>query len=670
MPTAPDEVRRRAEELRRLIDDHNYRYHVLDAPTISDAEYDLLFRELLTLEEAYPDLAVPESPTRRVGAAPAERFEPYIHVEMMLSLENAADAADLAAWRERIDAHLGRAADVGFWCEPKIDGVAIELVYEEGRLSVGSTRGDGRVGENVTQNIRTIRSVPLRLVGLPPPLVEVRGEVYMDKADFARLNVESEERGERAFANPRNAAAGSLRQLDPAVTSRRPLRLLVHGMGRVEGAAFATQEEAISAAASWGLPTAGRRAALCPDLQALRDYCERLSAEREECPFEIDGVVVKVNEIPIQRELGARARNPRWAIAFKFPPREEETVLERIEVQVGRTGALTPVAVLRPVRVGGVMVSSATLHNQDQIDEKGIREGDAVIVTRAGDVIPEVVRVIAERRGGGSIPYRMPLECPACGSKAVRPEGEVIPRCPNIACPAQVKGRILHFSRREAMDIDGLGERLVDQLVGRRLVGDPADLYRLGHEELAALERMGSKSARNLLASIERSKKTTLARLIHALGIRHVGETLASGLADHLGSLEALLEASREELERIPDVGPQVSASIRDFFDNAANQGVIRKLLEVGVQPAPPAPREAGVLQGMTFVFTGELASMSRQKASDLVTSKGARVVGSVSPRVTHVVSGSGAGSKLKRARELGLTILDEEAFLRIVASR
>ncbi len=663
MSVPPEELRKRAEELRLQIEEHDHLYYVLDSPRISDREYDRLFRELVELETRFPSLVVPESPTQRVGAAPAEKFEPYTHAEMMLSLENALERAELEAWEERILSQIGRRPAGGYWCEPKVDGAAVEIVYLDGRLFVGATRGDGRVGENVTQNVRTIRGLPLRLRGSPPSLLEVRGEVYMARGDFALLNEEAEERGERTFANPRNAAAGSLRQLDSAVTGRRPLRILVHGAGRAAGTEFATQQEAMRAVSSWGLPTAAARSRLCEDLSSVQGFYEELLEARGGIPYEIDGLVVKVNEIALQRELGARARNPRWALAYKFPSQERETLLERIEIQVGRTGALTPVAVLRPVRIGGVVVSSATLHNQDQLEEKEIREGDTVLMTRAGDVIPEVIRVIREKRPAGTVPYRFPETCPRCGSRAVKPEGEVTLRCPNLACPAQVKGRILHFASRGAMDIDHLGEKLVEQLVAKGLVSDPADLYGLTLDRIAGLERMGEKSGRNLLAAIERSKRTTMARFLYALGIRHVGEAMARTIAEHVGSLAKITESTPEELQRIPDVGPEVSTAIRDFFQNAANRRTIEKLFAAGVQPAPAEPRAKGPLEGFTFLFTGDLASLTRARARSLAEAKGARVAGSVSGKVTHVVAGAKPGSKLQRARELGLQIIDEEEF-------
>ncbi|HZE89037.1 MAG TPA: NAD-dependent DNA ligase LigA, partial [Verrucomicrobiae bacterium] len=661
--------RRRVETLRAELREHDRRYYVLDAPTIADAEYDRLFRELADLEARHPSLVTPDSPTQRVAGAPAEGFEPYVRPEPMLSLENVVSADELAAWEERIRSQIGEGPPIGYWCEPKVDGAALELVYERGRLAVAATRGDGRIGENVTPNARTIRSVPLTLHGDPPALLEVRGEIYMEKADFARLNEENQERGERTFANPRNSAAGSLRQLDSALTARRPLKLLVHGVGRLEGASFARQSEAMERIASWGLPTATRRGRACAGLTAVQAYFDELGAAREAIPFEIDGVVIKVDSIALQRELGARARNPRWAVAYKYPPREEVTRLERIEVQVGRTGALTPVAILTPVRVGGVVVGSATLHNQDMIDEKDVREGDTVVVTRAGDVIPEIVRVLPELRPPSTAPFLMPEMCPACGARASKADGEVISRCPNIACPAQVKGRILHFAGREAMDIDHLGEKLVDQLVATGMVRDPADLYALALEPLAALPRMGPKSARNLLDSIERSKRTTLARLIHALGIRHVGATLAGALARRIGSIAELRDATRERLEEVPDVGPEVSASLRGFFDDPANVSVVEKLIAAGVRAEPPPPEEAGPLAGMVFVFTGEMAAMPRSRAKALVEARGGRIAGSVSRQVTHVVAGEAAGSKLTKARDLGLTILEESDFVRLVGA-
>jgi len=667
MSAPTEKTRRRVKELRRALEAHNRAYYVHDAPTATDAEYDELMRELEALEQAHPSLRDPHSPTQRVGAAPSEKFAPYEHAEMMLSLENAASSSELEAWAERIPGLLGERRRIEYWCEPKVDGAAIGLVYEKGVLAVAATRGDGKTGENVTPNVRTIKAVPLKLEGKAPALLELRGEVYMDKRDFARLNEEAEEREERTFANPRNAAAGSLRQLDPAVTAKRPLRIRVHGFGRLEGVTFATQEEAMRRIEAYGLPTAGRDGRLCGGLDEVEAYYAETAERRESLTFDIDGVVVKVNDLATQRELGARSRNPRWAVAYKFPPREERTVLRAIEVQVGRTGALTPVAILDPVRVGGVVVSSATLHNQAQIDEKDVRVGDTVVVTRAGDVIPEVLRSIPELRPSGSEPYVMPTVCPACGSRAVKAEGEATPRCPDIACPAQVRGRLLHFASRGAMDIDGLGDKLVEQLVGKGLVKDPADLYALKAESLAGLERMAEKSAANLVAAIEASKRTTLARFVHALGIRHVGEAVSAALARAFRSAEAILTAGKEALEEVPDVGPEVSSAILGFFGESRNREIVRRLLAAGIEPAPPETGGGGPLSGLSIVFTGDLPSLTRSRAKALAEQRGARVVGSVSKKVTHVVAGEKAGSKLAKARELGLEILDEEGFLALL---
>ncbi len=665
---APKSAASRAAELRRLIRLHDKRYYCLDDPAVSDADYDRLFRELIELEERYPDLATADSPTFGVGAPPAQGFEQVERALPMLSLENAVSEEEVEAWRARLIGHLGRDEALSYWCEPKIDGAGIEILYEKGNLSVASTRGDGRIGEKVTANVRTIRDVPPSLRGAPPDLLEVRGEVFIEKADFARLNEAAAREGERTFANPRNAAAGSLRQLDPRVTARRPLRMIVHGLGRHPGAEFESQSAAMDSLRAWGLPTAGERGRLFTDLEGVRGYYASLAEARHRIPFEIDGLVIKVDSLALQQELGARSRNPRWAIAWKFPPVEAETLLEDIEVQVGRTGALTPVAVLRPVPIGGVVVSSATLHNAAQIREKDVRKGDTVVVRRAGDVIPEIVSVVAALRPEGSEPYRMPDACPSCGTRAVLPEGDaVVARCPNRACPAQVNARILHFARREAMDIDHLGGKLVARLVEKRLVRDPADLYRLTLDQVAGLERMGEKSARNLLASIQRSRSTTLARLIHALGIRHVGESVAAALAREIGTIEKLMEADREALERISDVGPEVSEAIQEFFRDDSNRAMVRSLLDAGVKAAPveEAPTE-GPLAGKVFVFTGELAAFSRSEAAALVRSRGGRVAGSLTKKVTHLVAGEASGAKLARARALGIEVLDERSFLKL----
>jgi len=674
--SAPKDAERRADILRREIRRHNHRYYILDDPEISDAEYDRMLRELADLEKAWPALATPDSPTRRVGAEPLEGFSPTVHAIQMLSLQNAADAAGMAEWHERIaggDAEGGQ--PTALWCEPKIDGAAVELVYREGRFETGSTRGDGWTGEDVTANIRTIRGLPLVLDpagtgAAVPSVLDVRAEVFIDKADFAELNRQAEESEGRVFANPRNAAAGSLRQLDPAVTAGRPLRILCHGVGRLEGMSPVRQEEIVRYLDALGFMTGLKWSALCSGLDQVETYYTRIAAMRDSLPFEIDGVVVKVDDLARQQRLGVRSRSPRWAIAYKFPPREAVTRLKDIMVQVGRTGALTPVAILEPVSVSGVTVSNATLHNPEMIRQRDIRIGDRVSITRAGDVIPAVVGPVVAERTGEERVFTMPDRCPVCGTRVSTPEGEVIPRCPNIACPAQVKGRVIHFASRGAMDIEGLGEKLVDQLVETGLVADPADIYALQkrRDDLIALPRMAEKSASNLLESIDRSRQTTLPRLLYALGIRHVGETSAAAVARAFGSLARIAEATGEELMQVQDVGPAVAQSIRAFFDSAQNRDVVRRIEEAGVTWPPPDPAGVlGPLAGSVFVFTGELESMSRTEAKALVESLGAAAAPSVTKKTTHVVAGPGAGSKLDKARKLGVKILDEDAFLALV---
>ncbi len=671
----PDTAARRVAQLREEIARHDRLYYLHDAPEISDAEYDRLFRELVRLEEKHPALVTPESPTRRVGAKPLDRFDTYRHALQMLSLQNAADAEEMGEWYERITSSPECDTPPALWCEPKVDGAAVEVVYEKGLFVVGSTRGDGWIGEDISANLRTIRGLPLSLhpeEGRVPDRIEARGEVYMDKRDFRRLNDQAAEDGGRVFANPRNAAAGSLRQLDPRLTAARPLRILFHGIGRMSGEIPAHHSGVMARLEALGLATPLRWARLCDDLDAARAYYEEVNAQREDYPFEIDGVVVKVDDRALQEALGVRARSPRWAIAWKFAPREAVTRLIDITVQVGRTGALTPVAVLDPVEVAGVTVSHATLHNPEMIRERDIRIGDLVRITRAGDVIPAVTGPVTEKRTGKERVFRMPDTCPACSSPVSIPEGEIIPRCPNIACPRQVKARILHFASRGGMDIDHLGERIVDQLVDKGLVSDPADLYLLEkrRDDVVALDRMAEKSADNLLGAIDRSRSTILARFLYAMGIRHVGEALAAGLARHFGSLDAILDADEETLLGVEDVGPAVAQSLRAFFGDAHNRDVVRRLLASGVRPEPPA-RDAsakGPLAGMVIVFTGELGTLSRAKAKVLAEKGGARVEGSVTRRTTHVVAGEGAGGKLEKARRAGLEILDEEAFLRLVS--
>ncbi|MDY0392333.1 MAG: NAD-dependent DNA ligase LigA [Candidatus Bipolaricaulis sp.] len=663
----PAEVRARVEALRAEIRRHDYLYHVLDRPEITDAEYDRMFRELVDLEARYPELVAPDSPTQRAGAPPAAEFRPVPHALPMLSLQNCFRDEELVEWHDRVRRLLGEER-VEYVCEPKLDGLSVELVYEDGVFVVGSTRGDGRVGEDVTANLRTIRQLPLRLFpvnGSVPRLLEVRGEVYMEKAAFLRLNEERARRGEPEFANPRNAAAGSLRQLDPAITARRPLKLFCYHVGRVEGIEIRSQAQLLTTFPSLGLPV-NPRWKLCRDLPEVRVYYRELLAQRDEVPYATDGMVVKVNDFSQRERLGEIARAPRWAIAYKFPAEEAVTRVREIVVQVGRTGALTPVAHLDPVEVSGVTVSRATLHNEDEVRRKDVRVGDWVIVRRAGEVIPEIVRTLPERRTGEEQEFRMPELCPACGGPVVRPAGEATHRCENLSCPARIKEAILHYASRRAADIQGLGEKLVDRLVETGLVARISDLYRLRREDLLAVERMGEKSAQNLLEEIERSKGMSLGRLIFALGIRHVGERVAEILAERFPSLEALSHAPVEELTALRGVGPQIAQSIVSFFQNEENRRLIAELAAVGVDPRAGEP-QAGPLSGKVFVFTGTLGGLTRDEAQRLVISRGGRVASTVSRQVDYVVVGENPGSKLDRARELGIPVLTEAEFRRLI---
>ncbi|GAB4261282.1 MAG: NAD-dependent DNA ligase LigA [Deferrisomatales bacterium] len=664
----PESARRRAAELRREISYHNYRYYVLDAPVISDAEYDALFRELQELEATYPELVTPDSPTQRVGAPPLEAFPPAAHAVWMLSLENAATEGDLREFDARVRRFLDRREPVAYACEPKFDGLAVELVYEGGRLVQGSTRGDGRVGEDVTPNLRTVRSIPLALLGDDiPTRVDVRGEVVMLLADFQRLNREQEENGQAPFANPRNAAAGSVRQLDSSITARRPLTFMAYGVGRLEGLRVESHWELLGHLERWGFKVSEHRRRV-DDIEGAVAYCREIEARREGFPYEIDGCVVKVDSIELQERLGTKARAPRWAIAYKFPPRQATTRIRDIVPSVGRTGAITPVAVLEPVEVGGVTVSRATLHNPDEIERKGVLVGDWVVVQRAGDVIPEVVSPIPERRTGEERPFRMPETCPVCGAHVERPEGEVVPRCTGLNCPAQLKGRLRHFASRRALDVDGLGVKLIDQLVDKGLVRDVADLFRLTEKDLVPLERMAEKSAGNLVRALERAKHTTLGRFLYALGIRHVGEATAAGLARHFGSLAAVMEAGEEDLLAVPDVGPEVARSVRSFFQEEKNRESIRRMLDAGLEIAEEGggPGERP-LEGKTFVFTGTLSTLTREQAKARVEALGGKVSGSVSRKTDYVVVGADPGSKARKARDLGVETLTEAEFLALV---
>jgi len=665
--SVPQEIRERVEKLREEIRRYDYYYYVLNQPLISDAEYDRLFRELQELERRYPELVTPDSPTQRVGAPPAEEFAPVEHAIPMLSLQNCFNDEELEEWDDRVRRLLG-GEPVEYVCEPKLDGLSVELVYVDGVFTVGSTRGDGRVGEDVTRNLRTIKQVPLRLFpldGKVPRLLEARGEVYMEKEAFRRLNEERERAGEPLFANPRNAAAGSLRQLDPNVTASRPLKIFFYAMGRAEGIEIRSQVELLTTFPKLGLPV-NPLWKLCKTLDEVKAFYRELLGMRHELPYEADGMVVKVNDFRQREILGEVSRAPRWAIAYKFPAEEATTRVLDIIVQVGRTGALTPVAILEPVEVSGATVSRATLHNEDEIRRKDVRIGDWVIVRRAGEVIPEVVKSIPERRTGQEREFRMPERCPACGGPVVRPPGEVAYRCENLSCPARIKESIRHFASRRAMDIEGLGEKLVDKLVETGLVRKLSDIYRLKKEDLVNLERMGEKSAQNLLEQIERSKNAGLARLIFALGIRYVGEHLAEVLAEHFPSLEALSKADYYELIQIPEIGPRIAQSIVDFFKNEENRKLIQELKELGVKTEAEKPKE-GPLSGKTFVFTGTLSAFTREEARRLVESLGGRVASGVSRKVDYVVVGADPGEKLRKAQELGITILTEEEFRRLV---
>jgi len=672
-------AQQRIEALREEISRHDNAYYVLDAPTIPDAEYDRLFRELQALEAEHPELRTPDSPTQRVGGKPLAQFPPVRHRVPMLSIRTETDteASGAQAFDARVRRELGLGEgdpEVEYAVELKFDGLAINLRYEHGVLVQAATRGDGETGEDVSSNVRTMRCVPLRLKGDAPEVIEIRGEVYMRRDDFEALNRRQAEAGDKTFVNPRNAAAGSIRQLDPAIAAKRPLSFFAYGLGETVGWQVpATHGAVLDAIAAYGLPVCEQRAVVRGST-GLAEFHARIAHLRDRLPFDIDGVVYKVNALALQRQLGFVTREPRWAVAHKYPAQEALTVLRGIEVQVGRTGALTPVARLEPVFVGGVTVTNATLHNQDEIDRKDVRIGDWVIVRRAGDVIPEVVAPVIDRRQGDLPRFRL-LEqfptCPVCGSHVVRGEDEAVARCTGgLFCPAQRKQALLHFAGRRAMDIEGLGDKLVDQLVDAAIVKTPVDLYRLGVLALANLERMGEKSAQNLLAAIETSRSTTLARFIFALGIRNVGEATARDLARHFGNLDALIAADVEALQQVQDVGPIVARSIVEFFGEPHNREVIEQLRAAGVHWAEgePAPAAGGALAGQTFVLTGTLPTLSRDEAKAMIEAQGGKVAGSVSKKTRYVVAGAEAGSKLTKAQELGLDILDEDGLRELLS--
>ena len=660
-------VEKQVTALRRQLSEYSYRYHVLDDPIVPDAEYDRLFRELVRLEKEYPELVTQDSPTQRVGEQPLSEFAEVRHEVPMLSLDNAFNDEDMSAFDKRVRDRLD-VAEIHYAAEVKLDGLAISLLYRQGKLVRAATRGDGATGEEVTSNIRTIKSIPLALrpAGFPSRL-EVRGEVFMTKAGFEELNNRQQAHEEKLFANPRNAAAGSLRQLDPRITAARPLQFLAHGIGIVGGGELPSSHfAALQSLTMWGLPVSAETERIA-GIQECIGFYRKISAKRAQLPYEIDGIVFKVDDLGHQVELGFVSRAPRWAIAYKFPPEEAVTEVLDIEVQVGRTGALTPVARLKPVRVGGVTVMNATLHNADEVQRKDVRVGDTVVTRRAGDVIPEVVRVISENRNEASRPFRMPGECPVCGSPAKRVEDEAVHRCTGgLHCRAQAIQSIIHFASRAAMDIVGLGDKLVEQLFNAGLLRNIADLYHLEHESVAGLERMGDKSAENLLRAIETSKNSSFDKFLYGLGIREVGETTARNLAAHF-QLDELKTATHEDLCQVRDIGPVVAENIVRFFQDEQNLSIIDKVIAAGVSWESKQDDNTADLQGKTFVITGTLTSLSRNEAKDRLTSRGAKVSGSVSSKTDYLVAGENPGSKLDRASKLGIIITDEAGLLKIL---
>jgi DNA ligase (NAD+) len=662
----------RAVELRKLIDHHNYLYHALDSPEISDAAFDRLMGELKALEAESPDLITPDSPTQRVGSTPVSELAEVVHTTPMLSLDNAFTEEDLIAFDRRVRERLDGVESVEYAAEPKLDGLAVSFRYEKGRLVQAATRGDGARGEDVTHNVRTVKAVPLKLRDGAPELLEVRGEIFMPVAGFKEMNRRALEKGEKTYVNPRNAAAGIVRQHDPRLTEGRPLDVYFYGLGEVKGWKLsATHSDSLKQLREWGLK-------ISPLLRVVQgaagawNYYREVGEQRSKLSYEIDGVVYKVNRLALQRELGFVSRAPRWAIAHKFPAHEENTIVRDVEFQVGRTGALTPVARLEPVFVGGVTVSNATLHNMDEVQRKDVRIGDTVVIRRAGDVIPEVVKVIVERRPKSAKIVSLPSKCPICGSDVEREEGEAVARCTGgLFCPAQRKEAIRHFASRRALDIEGLGTKIIDQLVDAELVHSPADLYKLTVEQFAERDRMGEKSAAKLVAALERSKNTSLGRFLYALGIRDVGEATAAALANHFGKLDALLEADEAAIQEVPDIGPIVAAHVHHFFKQKHNLEVIAALRQHGVKWLEQKPRAVvqGHLIGKSFVITGTLDSMSRDDAADRITAAGGKVSGSVSKKTSYVVVGAEPGSKFQKAQELGVTILDEAGFLDLLSS-
>ncbi|MBI3018664.1 MAG: NAD-dependent DNA ligase LigA [Deltaproteobacteria bacterium] len=659
------EAKKKIQKLSEELHTHNYRYYVLDDPEISDQKYDQLMRELESLEKEFPYLKSPTSPTQRVGGAPLDKFKKYTHHLPMLSLNNAFSEEELEDFDARIKRFLRTTGDIEYVVEYKMDGLAVELVYEKGKLSVGATRGDGIEGEDVTQNIKTVHSVPLELLRKFPKRLEVRGEIFMNAKDFKKLNEERQKAEEPLFANPRNAAAGSIRQLDPKITASRHLDLFCYGVGEIEGEKFETHWETLHVLKKYGFkinPTSQR----CQGIKEVSTFFQKVLTTREKLPYEIDGVVVKVNDIPLQKRLGEIAKSPRWAIAYKFPALQETTVIKDILVQVGRTGALTPVAILEPVHVGGVEVSRATLHNQDEIDRKDVRIGDTVFIQRAGDVIPEVVKVVTSKRTGKEKKFKMPIHCPVCGSQAVQDPDEAVARCVGLACPAKLKESLIHFVSRSAMDIEGLGRQWIETMVDQKMIHHFSDIYKLTKEKVLALERQGEKSAQNLIGAINASKKKPFEKFIYALGIRHVGENTAKLLAEHFQTLEKLMKATQEELEQIHEIGSIMAESIYDFFQDSKNVEEIKRLLAQGLSFIK-TQKKSGIFSGKTFVLTGTLPTYSRDEAKKMIEDHGGKVSSSVSHKTDYVLAGTDPGSKLTQANELKVSIISEDDFKKMI---
>lgn len=662
---------KRILKIREKINNHNYHYYVLNDPIISDSEYDKLLRELETLEVTHPELITPDSPTQRIGAAPLTEFGTIQHTIPMQSLANAMIDEELTAFDKRVQKLLATESNINYIAEPKLDGIGVELVYINGVFMHGSTRGDGITGEDITQNLKTITAIPLRLRHgnhSIPSILEVRGEVFMTKDSFNELNSNREKHGDKLFANPRNAAAGSLRQLDSRITSGRPLSIFCYQPGAIEGAEFATHMEFLEALKKWGIPV-NQYIELVTGSTGIVQYHQKMEKLRNDLPYEIDGTVYKINSFSLQETLGARSRSPRWAIAGKFKAQQVTTIIENIDVQVGRTGAITPVARLTPVQVGGVTVTNATLHNQDEIDRKDIRIGDTVLVERAGDVIPKIVKVIIDKRPQKTEKYQIPSTCPICGHEVYRSEDEAVMRCQNLSCPAQIKGRIEHFVSRNALDIDGFGEKLVEQLVEKNILSSVNKIFTLKYDDLANLDRMADKSAKNILSAIENSKNTTFARFVYGLGIRNVGEHIAKILGKHFkADIHAFMNTNQDELDNIFEIGPIVSEGIVQFWKDRDNKNVVLSCIDNDVKIAKPdLSLTARILEGKTFVFTGSLKTLTRSKAKELIGNLGGRASSSVSSKTDYLVAGPGAGGKLKTAHKLGIKILSEEEFLTMI---